>query len=166
MKTWVLRPADGNAGSSSFDPRIQIRRWWVVSSLLVVGVTGFFIYQNRSGTQVLSARTTRPSVEESALAEKQFPIEHVTGQIKMRRNFIDEIVVEGSLRNIAKSTVYKDVVLRIDYLSKSGATLFTKDYCVCEMLTPNVPAEFKFKNPSTKDVDRVSAKILKAEPCN
>ena len=104
------------------------------------------------------------SVAETAAAEKQFPEEYVTGQIKMRRNFIDEIIVEGSVRNIATSTVYKDVVLRVNYLSKSGAVLYTKDYPICETLEPNVPAKFKFKNPSSQQVDRVSAKILKAQP--
>jgi hypothetical protein len=54
--------------------------------------------------------------------------------------------------------------LRVDFLSKSGIVLFSKDYPVPETLKPNVPAKFKFKNPSSKDVDRVSGKIVNAQP--
>ena len=84
----------------------------------------------------------------------------------MRRNFINEVIIEGELRNIARYVAYRDLVLRVDYLSKSGTVLFTRDYPFCERMAPNGFTKYRFKSLPSQDVDRISAKILEAVVCD
>ena len=141
------------------------KSWFIIPLGILLCFAGYIFYQtNKPGHIVLSMSSSGQSIDLSA-TEKQNPEEYVTGQIKMRRNFIDEVIVEGELRNIAKLISYKDVVLRVDFLSKAGTVLFTKDYTVCETLIPNGFAKYKFKNPPSQEVDRISGKILNAAVC-
>ena len=164
MKTLVLRPGAGNAVISTPRNRIKNRRWWIIPLLLTTVPAGYFLLQNSQvGAQVSNASQSEASLTDLIAAEKLNPEEYITGQVKMRRNFINEIIVEGSLRNIARYTGYKDPVLHVDFLSKTGTILFTEDYKIKGTLHPNDHTDYKFRNPPLDGVERIAGKILIVE---
>ena len=163
MKTWTLRPGNGNAGPTLQDPKAYTSRWWILPTILVSGLAGYFIFRENQPvsvkTQIASYRSPVSTIE----SERKSPEDFVTGHVKMRRNFFNEIIIEGSLRNIATGTRYKDAVLRVEFLSKPGEVLLTKDYQVDGTLSPNAALAYKFKNQPLPEVDRIRGRILKAD---
>jgi hypothetical protein len=140
---------------------------WILPVLLVIGIVGFLIYQNNRSQNFVLPFNSGKSAEELkadlATTESQNPGEYLKGQVRIRRNLLGEVVVEGTLSNNATLAVYKDIVLQIDYLSKTGTVLLSKDHTVYEVIQPNGFANFKFKFFGSKDIKEVSARILGAK---
>jgi hypothetical protein len=164
MKALILRPWTGNRMLNRSATKSKDRRWLIIPFMLTAIPVCYLVFKNSQphGQAQISPQSGPPSTEIEA-AEKSNPGDFITGQVKMRRNFLNEIVVEGSLRNIARYTNYKDAVLRVDFLSKAGTVLYSNDYKVQGVLRPNGSQDYKFKNPASTEVERISGKILEAE---
>lgn len=91
--------------------------------------------------------TTDRSVQES---EKQNPINYITiEKTEQESNFWGtKSEFKVYIKNTAKYTVYKDLVLRIQWLSKTGTIIEEKKYTRFDFFQPNHKYEIGFELPA------------------
>ena len=101
--------------------------------------------------------------EDLATTEKKNPVMFlkVTGHDK--RNLIGQTVVKGTLNNTAKVAVYKDIQLKLNFYSKTGAMLEEDSETIFETIEPGKSADFKTKYFAPKGTDSVALKVTGAK---
>ena len=86
--------------------------------------------------------------KKEATKEVFSPTKYLTKNIKTHKNFVGKSVIEGSIANKSPNTIFKDVVLDVSYLSKTGAIISTQRFVVYEIIKPGKKVSFKFKTKS------------------
>ncbi len=94
--------------------------------------------------------------------ERQNPAQYLTDETTMRTNLIGEKVIEGTVINTASVATFKDIILQVDFLSKTEAVISSKRFTVYEVLVPKQSARFKFKTFAPYGTDGFSASIIDA----
>lgn len=80
-----------------------------------------------------------------------------------RHNLIGQTVVKGAITNKATVAVYKDVDIRLDFYSKTGALLETDKETIYERIAPGQLKNFKTKYFAPKGSDSVALRVLGAK---
>jgi hypothetical protein len=135
-------------------------------------IISFFILFSCNSNSSNSSDTTETPKEKTAdelrqelkQKEQQEPSKYLKTQAGMRRNLIDETVVEGTISNSSTSATFKDPVLEIVFLSKTNTQLSVQRKQVFELLSPGNSVKFKIKTFTSKDVQKCdsSPKIISA----
>lgn len=101
--------------------------------------------------------------EDLAATEKKNPtlFIKVTGHDK--RNLIGQTVVKGTLSNTAKVATFKDVQLKLNFYSKTGAMLEEDSETIFETIEPGKSVDFKTKYFAPKGTDSVALKVTGAK---
>ena len=101
--------------------------------------------------------------EDLAATEKKNPtlFLKVTGHDK--RNLIGQTVVKGTLNNTAKVATYKDIQVKLNFYSKTGAMLEEDSETIFETIEPGKSADFKTKYFAPKGTDSVALKVTGAK---
>ncbi|MEO7445862.1 MAG: hypothetical protein ABIT96_03725 [Ferruginibacter sp.] len=86
---------------------------------------------------------------------------HVQGNNK--KNLLGQTVVKGIIFNNAKMVTYKDVDIKIDFYSKTGALLEEDHEVVFETITPGGSKSFKSKFFTPRGTDSVTFKVITAK---
>lgn len=150
-------------------PNKSRRRLVWIGIVLVLSLVTYVIYANNQSTYV-SPFTTQKSAEELKVdlvqTEKQNPTNYITGRTSHHQNLLNQTVLEGTLTNSATLAAFKDVVLRVEFLSKTNTTISTQDIPVYEQINPGQTISFKKKVFVSKDVADVNVTIAGAASAN
>jgi hypothetical protein len=140
--------------------------------IAIILLLGIFYYNNENAQNgsplVLEAREKSPDELRAELAEKErnTPTEYLKGKMGMRSNLIGEKILEGTVANNATIATFKDVVLKVSFLSKTNSLIGTKEFTFYEVLAPKDTKVFKFKTFTPKEVKDFSVEIIGATPAN
>ena len=143
-----------------------------IGLLFVLSIVAYFIYAQGQSAHHASpyGSSYQKSPEqlraELAATEKQNPGQYISGRTGHRKNIIGQTVIEGTLTNAATIAVFKDVVLQVDFLSKTNSIITTKSFTVYEVINPAQTVKFKEKTYVPKEVQNIQVTIIGATPTN
>lgn len=83
-----------------------------------------------------------------------------------KKNIIGQTVIRGTVSNKASLAVFKDVVIKLSFYSKTKALLETDKETVFEVLEPGEIKDFKTKYFAPKGTDSVALEIFGAKVVN
>lgn len=120
-------------------------------------------------TDTVLAPETKEIVHQAAVKEQPVtkkerfnPAKYLQKTIKVRKNVLRQTVIEGSIKNVSSKDVYKDIVLNVEYRSKTGSTISAQKLTVYEIAKPNKRINFKFKLRSPNGTTNFSTEIVDA----
>jgi hypothetical protein len=113
---------------------------------------------------VKKTTTKKTTVKARAIQPKEAfnPAKYLTSSIKTRKNVVGQAVIGGYITNISSSMVFKDIVLDVSYLSKTGAIITTQRFVVYEIIQPGKKANFKFKTKQPTGTKTYSVELTNA----
>jgi hypothetical protein len=150
----------------------KTRRPLIWISLVLIGsFIGYLIYANNHSTDAspfdMSSQKSPEQIKaELVQSEKENPGQFISGRARNRKNLIGETVIEGTLDNTATIAVFKDIVLQVDFLSKTNSVIASKNFTVYEIIQPGQTINFKEKAFVGKDVRDVQVSIIGATSAN
>ena len=107
--------------------------------------------------ETTAAPKTAAEMRAELLAEEQSsPGEYLKVTGTYRRNLIDQLVLEGDIKNTATLATFKDPILIVDWMSKTNTVIDTKQYRVYELVRHGHSAHFKLKTNAPEEVVSVS----------
>jgi hypothetical protein len=155
-------PAAGGRNS------MRKRLMWI-SIVLVLSLVTYLVYANKQST-FLSPFSSEKSAEqqkaELAKSEQQDPAKYISSRVGHRENLLGQTVVEGTLTSSATAAVFKDVMLQVDFISKTNAVIRSEKYTIYPVLNPGQTISFKEKAFAGKDVYDVPVTLLGASPAD
>jgi hypothetical protein len=101
---------------------------------------------------------------ELLVQEQRSPEEHLQVKGISRRNFIDQLVLEGTVKNTATLASFKDPVLTVVWYSKTKTELDTKQYQIFELVRAQRSIPFKLKTDAPGYVATVAMGVSDATP--
>lgn len=123
--------------------------------------------QSSSGSSNFSFGTEKTAEEikaELKQKEQQEFYKYIHAKASMRKNIIGETVLEGTISNAATLTSFKDVVLEVTFISKTGTEIETQNQTVYEIVKPGGLVPFKIKTIASKAAKDFSFSIANATP--
>lgn len=160
-------------------PRRKTNSFAWILGIAIVGVVGFLIWkgqqnshdENSSGydrSQYQSSTYEKtPEEIKAELGEKEndYPQKYLTViDGTFRKNLIGETVIEGTIKNKATIAVFKDIVIKAEFLAPSGTSLGSEKFTRYETLGPGYDVTFKFKTYAPKEAKNVSIIVINATP--
>ena len=70
--------------------------------------------------------------------------------------------IKSTISNSASLTTYKDIVIEINFLSKTNSIIKTENITIYEYFSPNSKKSINFKIPNYKGTKKISCKIIDA----
>jgi len=117
-------------------------------------------------TETISDKPLKQAIKKSTVKAKTKesfnPARYLSTTVKTRKNVIGQAVIGGYITNISSSMVFKDIVLDVSYLSKTGAVITTQRFVVYEILKPGQKANFKFKTRQPAETKTYSTELVTA----
>ncbi len=101
--------------------------------------------------------------QEAVRQERMSPASFVEVVIDPKKNLFGESVIEGTLRNKAGSTAYKNVELMIYWHDEAGVTLDSAAEKVFESLDPGETIDFRTKRRGPRKSKSIVVKVAVAE---
>lgn len=134
----------------------------VVFIFVTLVIIGLSIENAESQPQKESYKEKVMSLEDIELAT---PTDFLKISSEYQENFWgDKIIINGIITSLAKVSTFKDVVVRVKYLSKTNTIMFSKDYRIYELINPQSSVEFELRVENHDDVNNVELEIVSAEP--
>lgn len=115
---------------------------------------------NSSDSGIESYEKEKTSVENY---EKNSPVSFLKLKYSTHKNLIGKLVVNGEIKNTAKLATYKDIVLQIDFYSKTNTLLSSQNETIYEYIEASKTSSFKFKLDCPTDTERVNCSIVNAK---
>lgn len=94
-----------------------------------------------------------------AQQERKTPTAFLTTDGTYRRNLIDEWVLEGVIASKATTVTYKDVILRVDFFSKTKTLIGSERHPIYEFIGPQQQQSFKIKTMGVDGANSVNWEI-------
>jgi len=153
-----------------------------IITLLILGAIAFggfyFFYwnaqedyssSNYSTTSPSTSYTSpEPTYEEKVVniaeQERSQPEAFLSVENTYRINLRGKVKINGSITNSATAAGFKDVVLRITFLSKTNTVLGSKDRVIYENFPPNSRKDFFVKIHKWQGTKTVRTKVISATP--
>lgn len=95
-------------------------------------------------------------------AETFNPAKYLVKTIKTRKNIVGKTIIEGTVTNKTPNMIFKDIVIDVAYLSKTGTTISTQRFVVYEVAKPGKKVPFKFKARSPEGTKTFSTELVTA----
>jgi hypothetical protein len=151
------------------------RAFGIVLLLLIFLFGGFLLVANNSGQgnslfneslykQLASPKTAAELRAELLEKEQSSPSEYLDASGKYWRNWIDQLVVEGTITNNASIAAFKDPVISVEWYSKTGTLIGEESYRLYEYVKPGREVHYKFKMKAPAAVKSVSIGVTDATP--
>lgn len=116
-----------------------------------------------SGSSYTAPVEERPKTAAELRAQEQStPAEYLKTEGTYRRNFINQLVLEGDIANTASLATFKDPVLAVTWYSKTGTELGTKEYPIYELVQAKGTTHYKLKTDAPNYVATVVLSIAGA----
>jgi hypothetical protein len=109
-----------------------------------------------------SLKTAEELRAELLVREQNASEEYLKTTGTYRRNFIDQLVLEGDIANTAGLASFKDPVLTVKWYSKANTQIDTKQYQIYELVRAQHTTHFKLKTSAPDYVESVSMGVLEA----
>ena len=100
---------------------------------------------NKVDTIVVTPKTPGELKQELLFSERENPILYLKQEGTWRKNFIDQIVLEGSISNTATLANFKDIILKVTWLTKTETELGTNKYVIYEYVKSGKSIQYKLK---------------------
>lgn len=94
--------------------------------------------------------------------EKANPIEFLKAKGTYKQNLIGQWVLEGTVSNTSSLAIYKDVVLKIVYYSKTQTEIGSEEKTLFEYFKPNNQQNFKIKTTGFEGTSSIGFEIVSA----
>jgi len=131
---------------------------------VLIIITIFFTACNSSDKKADATKDKYEQTKEDlAATEKKNPAMFLTVSGHDKRNLIGQTVVKGTLNNTAKVATYKDIQVKLNFYSKTGAMLEEDSETIFETIQPGKSADFKTKYFAPKGTDSVALKVTGAK---
>lgn len=99
--------------------------------------------------------------------ERSEPTRFLAAEGKYNENFWgDKIRLRGVIRSTATVASFKDVVLRVTYLTKTKTKLGSNDQNIYEQFPPHSEVKFDIKVDNYKDVNSIECEVVQATAIN
>ncbi|MVN78110.1 hypothetical protein GO988_17410 [Hymenobacter sp. HMF4947] len=121
-------------------------------------------YSGSGYTAPEQPKTAEELRAELLVSEQRAPEEYLRTAGTYRRNFIDQLVLEGDIANTASLATFKDPVLTVRWYSKTKTEIDTKQYQIYELVRAHHTTHFKLKTDAPDCVESVSMGVLDATP--
>lgn len=117
-----------------------------------------------SGSSYTAPVEERPKTAEELRAEllaqeQNAPTEYLKTEGTYRRNFINQLVLEGDIANTATLANFKDPVLTVTWYSKTGTEVGAKEYPIYEVVQAQGTTHYKLKTDAPSFVATVALGI-------
>lgn len=124
----------------------------------------FFVSCNNNQQYDIDMETRYEKSKETIVAaEKKNPEQFIKVSGDNKRNLLGQTVVRGKIFNNAKLVTFKDVDIKIDFYSKTGALLEEDHEVIFESITPGGSKSFKSKFFAPRSTDSVAFKVITAK---
>jgi len=131
-------------------------------TVLALIITASIIFENFNGPSNQSYFEKKKSIQQ---IENSEPLRFLSAKGNYRESFWGgKIKLFGKVTNQATVAHYKDVVIRINYYSKTKTILASKEYILYEVFPPNMDKTFELKIDNHKDVNSIGWDIVSAIP--
>lgn len=115
------------------------------------------------GLQAAAAPKTAAELRAELRAQEQdSPGDYLQLTGTYRRNLIDQLVLEGDIRNSATLASFKDPVVEVEWRSKTNTVIDRQHYRVYELVRPHRTVHFKLKTAAPDEVASVSMGVNEA----
>ena len=91
--------------------------------------------------------------------ERAYPLDFLSATGTYKKNIIGEWVVEGSITSTATQITYKDVVVKVDYYTKTESFLGSESFTIYEFYSPNTQREFKIKSAGYANAELIGLSV-------
>ncbi len=95
--------------------------------------------------------------------EKENPEQFLQVKGNSKKNLLKQTVITGNIFNSAKIVTFKDIGIKIQFYSKTGALLEEDQEVVYESIHPGGSVSFKSKYFAPKGADSVAMKVTEAK---
>ncbi|MFT3912271.1 MAG: hypothetical protein QM737_22780 [Ferruginibacter sp.] len=135
-----------------------------MKTLLIV--TAFVIVSCNSNSNSPIA----PSYQDAKMTlkekEEANPVQFIKAEGTYRRNLINQWVMEGKVTNTASVAVYKDVVIKFSFYSKTQTEIGSEQKVFYDYFKPNESKDFKVKSNGFDGTESVGFTVIKATSTN
>lgn len=112
------------------------------------------------GESGLNERDRYEQTKKSLLErEQENPVMFLTATANRKKNLIGQTVVRGRISSTATLAIYKDIVLNLDFYSKTGALLESDIETIFTEVGPGRSEDFKTKYFAPKGADSVAVTV-------
>jgi len=146
------------------------RMFLILLIIILVFFAAFKINEsiNKNNNSSSDSRFDTETYEEKVMTveemEAQDPMRFLSFDGKYRENFLGtKLIIEGSINNNATVVSYKDVVLRVQYYSKTNTRLEPDDYTIWEVFPPTSSKSVDLKVPNYSNVGRIEISVVDAK---
>jgi|LauGreSBDMM110SN_4_FD.fasta_scaffold26608_2 hypothetical protein len=94
--------------------------------------------------------------------EKSAPITFLTVDGKLWENLFGQTVIEGDITSSATVAKFKDVVLKVNFYTKTGTFLGSEEFVVYEFVNPGQSVHFKVKSFGPESAEKIDVELSKA----
>lgn len=143
---------------------------WPGLIVLGVSITAIILYFNKSSyaagsegisnDEVIRSKTPEELRAELLRREQDSPGEYISAQYNNWENLLSQRVIEIDFTNKATMANYKDIIVRIHFLTKTQTELGTTDYTIFKYLPAGGSMTHKMKLQQPAGTKNVSVSIL------
>jgi hypothetical protein len=98
--------------------------------------------------------------------ERKSPKSYISNNSIWRKNLIGETVLEGTLNNLAKTADFKDIVLEVQWLSKTNTVIERKQLIANEFVGAGKSVKYKLKYSGPSRFGNVQVSVVSATPAD
>ncbi len=95
--------------------------------------------------------------------EEKSPAAFIAIHGNSKKNIVGQTVVKGTLVNKASIAIFKDVIIKLDFYSRTKALLETDKETIFQIINPGDSQDFKTKYFAPKGTDSVGLQVLGAK---
>ncbi len=128
---------------------------------LFVLVVNISCKNNKTGNESTDKyKTSKLTIQDM---ERKNPIRFLNVSENDKHNIIGQTVIKGKISSTATLISYKDVAIKISFLSKTGALLEEDEEVIYEVVKPGNHIDFKSKYFAPKGTAQINMKITTAK---
>lgn len=91
--------------------------------------------------------------------EENNPKSFLSVEYDIWKSLIGQIVIEGDINSSSSIAKYKDIVLIINFYTKTDTKVGTEEYVIYEYVNPGESTHFKIKMDAPSETEKVSVEI-------
>lgn len=141
----------------------RIYKLFRIVAIIFLIIVGIIILSKIFDKETDTSSTYHESVMTIQEIEAAEPVNYLKADGTYNNNFIgDKVKINGVITNSATVTTYKDIIVRVNFYSKTNTLIGTEDYTLYEFYPPNSSQEFKLKVKAYSNVSSLGWEIVNA----
>ena len=141
----------------------SIYKLFRIVAIIFLIIVGIIILSKIFDKETDTSSTYQESVMTIQEIEATEPVNYLKADGTYNNNFIgDKVKINGVITNSATVTTYKDIIVRVNFYSKTNTLIGTEDYTLYEFYQPNSTQEFKLKVKAYSNVSSLGWEVINA----